>query len=56
MQAGGLSQGATAQAEASARYMALLATLHQANAQIHSSVAGSALAGMNSLAVESAQE
>ena len=50
------TQGATAQAEASARYMALLATLHQANATIHANLAGSAMAGMNALAVESATD
>jgi hypothetical protein len=47
-------QGMVADTEAKTRYLTLLATLHQANATVHANLAGSAMAGMNALAVESA--
>lgn len=47
-------QSLVADAQAKTNYTHLLATLHTANATVHANLAGSAMAGMNSLAIESA--
>ncbi len=45
-----------ANAEYTQKHMALLAQLHTANATVHANLAGSAMAGMNALAVEYAAD
>jgi len=49
-------QRGVADVEAKSKYIQLLSTLHTANATVHANLAGSAMAGMNSLASISATE
>lgn len=54
--AGLLLQSSIADVEAKSKYIQLLSTLHTANATVHANLAGSAMAGMNALAVEYADD